>query len=135
MNENSIQSIAWDLFDRAADAADAVQVGYRPMFRAFADPLLTGAPLTSIYPFLTYIRSQPGVAGADVASLALEQGIRVNDAYGTGETNSGDPGGAANYTDITLNATPVTVCGSATAAATTSSATAGSCASRSVQAG
>ena len=35
---------------------------------AFAGPLLTGAPLTSIYPFLTYIRSQPGVAGADVAA-------------------------------------------------------------------
>ena len=115
-NENSIQSIAWDLFDRAPDAADTVQVGYRPMFRAFTGPLLTGAPLTSIYPFLTYIRSQPGVVGADVAALALEQGIRVNDTYGTGESNSGSiPEALPIYTDITLNATPVTVCGSATA--------------------
>ena len=114
-NENSIQSIAWDLFDSAPDGADAVQVGYRPMFRAFTGPLLTGAPLTSIYPFLTYVRSQPGVAGADVSALALAQGIRVNDAYGTGETNSGSiPEALPIYTDVTLNASPVTVCGSAT---------------------
>ena len=52
-NEGSIHSIAWDLFDSAADAPDAVQVGFRPMYEAFVGPLRTGAPLTSIYPFLT----------------------------------------------------------------------------------
>ncbi|MGL6223489.1 MAG: PKD domain-containing protein, partial [Steroidobacteraceae bacterium] len=115
-NEGSIHSIAWDLFDSAADAPDAVQVGFRPMYEAFVGPLRTGAPLTSIYPFLTYIRSQPGVSGAAVNALAQEQGIRINDAYGTGETNNGSiPEALPVYTDITLNASPVTVCGSATA--------------------
>ncbi len=115
-NEGSIHSLAWDLFDSAPDAPDAVQVGFRPMFQAFTGPLRTGAPLTSIYPFLTYIKSQPGVAGAAVNALAQEQGIRVDDAYGTGETNNGSIAEALpNYTDVTLNASPVTVCGSATA--------------------
>jgi hypothetical protein len=114
-NEGSIHSIAWDLFDSAPDAPDAVQVGFRPMFQAFTGPLRTGAPLTSIYPFLTYIRSQPGVSGAAINALAQEQGIRVNDAYGTGETNNGSIAEALPiYTDVTLNASPVTVCGSAT---------------------
>jgi PKD repeat protein len=115
-NEASVQSIVWDLFDAEADGVDTVQLGYRPMYDALVGPLRTTPALTSIYPFLTYIRSLPGVSGSVITALAQEQGMRVNDAFGTGETNTGSiPEALPIYKPINLNGGPVTVCGTTTA--------------------
>ena len=115
-NEASIQSLAWDLFDSAADAPDAIAIGYRPMYEVFAGALRTTPAMTSVYPFLTALKARGDVPSAPVNSLATAQDIRANDAWATGETNSGSvPQALPIYTDITLNATPVTLCGSVTA--------------------
>jgi hypothetical protein len=69
-----------------------------------------------VYPFLTALKARGDVPSAPVNSLATAQDIRANDAWATGETNSGSvPQALPIYTDIALNATPVTVCGSVTA--------------------
>lgn len=115
-NEASIQSLAWDLYDTAADSPDAIELGYKPMYDVFTGTLRTTPALTSVYPFLTALKVRSDVPSAPVNSLAAAQGILANDAWATGETNDGSVSQALPiYTSVALNATPVTVCGSATA--------------------
>jgi PKD repeat protein len=115
-NEGSIQSLVWDLYDTAADSADAIATGYKPMYEVLAGAVRTTPALTSVYPFLTALKARGDVSSASVNSLATAQDIRANDAWGTGETNSGSVSQALPvYTDVTLNASPVTVCGSVVA--------------------
>jgi hypothetical protein len=115
-NETSIQSMAWDLYDSAADGSDAIALGYLPMFEAFIGPLKDGPALTSVYPFLASLRGRAGAPVAAINSLAGSQGINATDLYGTGETNSGSVSQALPiYTTLTLNGGPQRVCGTRTA--------------------
>ena len=112
-NEASIQSLAWDLYDTAADSPDAIATGYKPLYEVFAGALRTTPALTSVYPFLTALKARSDVASAPVNALATAQNIHANDAWATGETNSGSvPQALPIYTDKALNATPGTLCGS-----------------------
>lgn len=114
-NEVSIQSLAWDLYDTAADTSDTASIGYKPMYEVWTGALRTTPALTSVYPFLTALKARGDVPSAPVNALATAQDIKANDAFGTGETNSGSIAQALPiYTDITLNSTQL-VCGSATA--------------------
>jgi hypothetical protein len=69
-----------------------------------------------VYPFLMALKARSDVPSAPVNSLATAQDILANDAWATGETNDGSLSQALPiYSSVALNATPVTVCGSATA--------------------
>jgi hypothetical protein len=115
-SEASIQSLVWDLYDAAADAPDAIALGYRPIYEVLVGAWRTTPALTSIYPFLTAMKARADVSSTAVNSLATAQNIRVNDAWATGETNSGSLSQALPiYTDVAFNAGPVAVCGSAAA--------------------
>ncbi len=114
-NEGSVHSMVWDLYDSANDAPDTVQIGYQPMYDALTGTLRTTPALTSIYPFLTYIRNRPGAPTAAITALASGQNINVTDAFATGETNNGSvPQALPLYTPITLN-NQAPVCGTTTA--------------------
>jgi hypothetical protein len=95
-SEDSVQSIAWDLYDDPND--DAVAVGYAPMYSVFTDELRTGVPLTSLFAFITALKARPGIPVAQVNSLVEAQGVpgtslgivsTTMNAYATTETHSG----------------------------------------------
>lgn len=115
-NETSIQSMAWDFYDSAADGSDALALGYLPMFEAFTGPLKDGPALTSVYPFLASLKGRAGAPVAAINTLAGSQSINATDIYGTGETNSGSVSQALPiYTTLTLNGGSQAVCGTTTA--------------------
>jgi PKD repeat protein len=116
-SEDSVQSIAWDLYDEAND--DAVAVGYAPMYSVFTDELRTGVPLTSLFAFNTALKTRPGIPVAQVNSLVEAQGVpgtslgivsTTMNAYATTETHSGVSATSADlvlpvYTPLTLPGT------------------------------
>lgn len=126
-SEGSVQSIAWDLFDAANEAGDAVTTGFGPLYEVFKAELVAGQALTSLFPFVVALKSRPGVNVTDVEALVARQAIVANpmDAFATTEVNFGGscpstpPIPAADrcdvlpiYTALPLNAgTPVAVCG------------------------
>lgn len=116
-NESSILALLWDLYDSPADGADAVQLGYGPLYGVSHDELRTGRALTSIFPLLTALKSQAGAPVAALDTLIASQSIRAVDidAFGSTETNSGGVAEALPlYTDVALNGS-ASVCGSAAA--------------------
>jgi hypothetical protein len=111
-NEGSIQSITWDLYDTATDGSDAVSIGYRPMYEALTGPLRAGPALTSVFPFVNYLKGRAGAPVAAIDALVTSQSIYVTDDWGTGETNSGSvPQALPIYTQLTLNGGSKPVCG------------------------
>ena len=68
-NETSVQRIAWDLFDTVNDGADAVSVGFGPIYSVFATELRSGVPLTSLFAFISALKERPGVPAALVDQL------------------------------------------------------------------
>jgi len=111
-NEGSIQSVAWDLYDAAADGADTVALGYKPLYEALTGPLRSGPALTSVYPFVTYLKGRAGAPVSAINTLVTAQNIHATDEWGTAETNNGSVSQALPvYTQLTLNGGPKSVCG------------------------
>ncbi len=111
-NEGSIQSVAWDLFDSAADGSDAVSIGYLPMYQALTGPVRAGPALTSVFPFVDALKDQAGAPDSAINTLVNAQGIHVADEWGSTETNNGSvPQALPIYTQLALNGAAQTVCG------------------------
>jgi hypothetical protein len=124
-NEASVQRIVWDLFDDVNEAGDTVSIGYAPMYDVFLNTLRTGVPLTSLFPFITSLKRQPGVPVAGVDTRVQAEGVpgtslgidSVNMTdYATTETHSGVSATSADlvlpiYSSITPNGASVRVCG------------------------
>jgi hypothetical protein len=115
-NEASIQSIAWDLYDAAADGSDSVSLGYKPMYEALTGPLRGGPALTSIFPLVHYLKDRAGAPVVAINTLVNSQGIHVADDWASTETNDGSvPQALPIYTQLTLNGGAQAVCGTTTA--------------------
>ena len=115
-NEASIQSIAWDLYDEAADDSDSVALGYRPMYEALTGPLRSGLALTSIFPLVHYLKERAGAPVAAINTLVTAQSIHVADDWASTETNDGSvPQALPIYTQLTLNGGSQPVCGTTAA--------------------
>ena len=116
-SEDSVQSIAWDLFDATND--DAVAIGYGPMFGVFTGELRTAVPLGSLFSFNTALKTRPGIPVAQVNALVEAQGVpgtslgivsTTMNAYATTETHSGVSAPSADlvlpvYTQLTVPGT------------------------------
>jgi hypothetical protein len=112
--EHSVASIAWDLFDTAADGVDSGSIGFGPMFDVFRNELRSGAPLASVFAVAAGLKLRPGVDDALVnALLAREQIVAAGvTPYADGETNDGGlPDTLPVYAQTALNAPAVDVCG------------------------
>lgn len=115
-DEGSVAGLAWDLFDAANENADAVSLGYGPMFEVFSTSLRNGSALTSLYPFVDGLKARAGAPAAAIDALVKSQSVSVfgTGIYGAGETNSGDVTEALPvYTVLTLGGMQ-RVCGTAT---------------------
>ena len=90
-NEASVYSIAWDLFDMAADGVDTGSIGYAPMFDVFRNELRTGIPLGSIFAFAAALKQRPAVNDALVnAVVDREQIVAASiSPYADSETHDG----------------------------------------------
>jgi hypothetical protein len=113
-NEASVYSIAWDLFDTAADGVDTGSIGFKPMFDVFRDELRTGAALSSVFSFAAALKQQAGVDDALVNALVAREQIQAVaiTPYADGETNDGGlPDALPVYAQLALNGPAVEVCG------------------------
>jgi hypothetical protein len=114
--EASVQAIVWDLYDTANEAGDTASIGFAPIWSVMREELASGAPLTSIFPFIVGLKSRPGVPDAAVDALVENQGMvgSAMDAYATTETNDGGSSDTLPvYSDLALNGPAVRVCGDA----------------------
>jgi PKD repeat protein len=114
-NENSIQSLAWDLFDTARRGGcrrDRLQADVRRVDGVA--PIRPGADQRlSIRDDLT---SKVGAPTAAINALVASQNIHVDDPWGSTETNNGlVPQALPLYTPLALNGGLQAVCGTTTA--------------------
>jgi hypothetical protein len=89
-SESSVWSLAWDLYDGAADANDNVALGFLPLWQVLTNAERTTPAATSIFSFITALKAaQPGDAAAIDALVAAQNidsaGI---DAFATQETHA-----------------------------------------------
>ena len=114
-SEESAQEIIYDVFDATADANDAVQLGFGPIFQVLSSNLATVEPLTSIFPFVAHLRANnPGATAGIDAVVSGQQIVSATiDELGATETNSG--GNAQNlpvYRPVLINGGSQQVCSS-----------------------
>lgn len=111
-NESSVQLIVWDLYDAANEGADAVTLGYGPMYDVLVGPLRAGFALTSIYAFVDALRDLPGAPVAGIDALMSSRSIHGTGAFGAGETNDGSVQESLPvYKDVTVDGGARRVCG------------------------
>ena len=110
-SEDSVQSILYDLFDGASDGADAVTMGFAPIYNVLINQERNSSAFTSLFTFISALKANnPGQAAA-IDQLVSSQGIvsATIDVYGTTETNSGGLAGVALPVYATLGiGAPVT---------------------------
>lgn len=114
-SEGSIQSLLYDFFDAAADGADAVALGFTPIFQVMNADFPTLEPHTAIFPFVRALKDRNGGSAAGIDALVAAQAIQsaTIDDLGTTESNNG--GAVANlpvYVPIQINGPIVQVCSS-----------------------
>jgi hypothetical protein len=110
-SEASVGELLWDLFDPANESGDTVALGFAPIFAALAGAQKSTDALTSIFPFITALRSANAGSVAGIDDLLDGEDISGTDDFGTGETNTGgDPAILPIYTTIVRNDPPITVC-------------------------
>jgi len=117
-SEGSIASILWDLYDSSNDGADTTSVPFSDMLDVVRNELRTGPALTSLFVFITALKTRAGVDVAGIDAIVAAQSIVAStmDAYATTETNRGNPPIAEAlplYTSIAINGGTKQVCGRA----------------------
>jgi hypothetical protein len=97
-NEESLQSLIFDLYDNGRDVppgsliVDDLALGFGPVWRAFTKEQRTTRALTSVFPFVDALKIARPADEALIDNLTTSQRIaRVDDVYGTGQTNFGVP--------------------------------------------
>jgi len=125
-NEASVHRITWDLYDPPGDDADAVGLGFAPMYDVLTAELHDGVPLASLFSFVTALKQRPAVPAGAVDARVEAEGLPGSslgidsvamDAYATTETHSGVAAEASDlvlpvYSPIVVNGPAVRVCSS-----------------------
>lgn len=109
-SEASVQQLLFDVYDSNSDGADTLTLGLGPIIDVLKAPQKTNAAFTSIFSFMTGLKSQnPGSVGA-IDTLTTGKNIsNIADIYGSTETNDGnDPDSLPVYNQM-VNATPITL--------------------------
>jgi hypothetical protein len=116
-SESSVAELLFDVFDSTPDGADAVSLGFAPIYSVMTGPQPQTNALTSIFSFATALRSANSGSSAAINALLGAEAVSGADDFGAGESNDGgDPDVLPVYNDIFLG-TPITVCSRATAGA------------------
>lgn len=111
-NEDSVQSLIFDIADSNNDGSDTLAEGWAPLFNALtAESYKNSTAATSIFALLTQLRHDEPSLVASLNTMAASRGINGVDEYGNGETNNaGDSSDVLPlYTQLNQNST-TTVC-------------------------
>ncbi|MCG8434771.1 MAG: hypothetical protein MJA83_12135, partial [Gammaproteobacteria bacterium] len=115
-SEGSVQSILYDLFDDSDDGPDTISLGFQPIYDVFVTQLKNADALTSIFPFITALKTNNPAQITGIDAIVAAQSIEsaTMDAFGTTETNDA---GVTNpidvlpiYKDLTPDGTTEVVC-------------------------
>jgi hypothetical protein len=115
-SEESVQEILFDLFDNSTIDVipDGVALGFQPIYSVLTNQQRTSVALTSIFPFITALRTlRPAEAPMIDALVNVHSIDTIADAYGTTETHYGNPESAdlqSVYSVLTVGGGPVNVC-------------------------
>jgi hypothetical protein len=109
-SESSVWSILWDINDSAADANDNVALGFGPIWQVLTGPQRTTPSITSIFSFVSALKSAGTGQNAAIDTLVAAQNITSNsiNAFATTETHSPANTLLPIFTDIVAG-TPRTV--------------------------
>lgn len=110
-SEASVQSILYDLYDSNNDGNDIVSLGLAPLYNVLINQQKTSEDFTSIFSFITALKSDNASEAAAISQLVNGQSINGTaiDSRGSNETNN------AGITDHVLPVyTSVTVAGAST---------------------
>lgn len=112
-NENSVQSIVYDLYDANADGADNISLGFEPIYSVLtSEEYINNDYFISIFPFAKILRDQQddNVDNA-LNGLLLSEQIFGTEYNGIGETNNGEINSSLPvYRTISANTGPIEVC-------------------------
>ena len=113
-SEDSIQSILYDLYDSSNDGTDTVALGVGPMLSVMRGAQRTGPAFTSIFSFVSALKTANPASASAISTLVNAQGIvgSTIDAYGSTESfNAGNMLDVLPiYTDVSLNGGTRQVC-------------------------
>lgn len=109
-DESTVQSVLYDIYDAADD--DTLSLGLAPIYEVFtADAYRQQPVFTTIFSFLSELRSQQSGSAAAIDTFAATRGINSTAADGTGETNNGStPTSLPVYKEVTVGGAAVEVC-------------------------
>jgi hypothetical protein len=89
-SEASVQTILYDLFDPTNESFDQVALGLGPIYDVMTNEQRKTEALTTIFSFVAALKARfPGQAAAIDTLVALHDINPIQDAFGTGETNTG----------------------------------------------
>ena len=90
-SEGSVQALVYDFFDSAADGSDAVALGFPPIHQVMTADLPDSEPFTSIFAFVTALKTRNSGSAPAIDTLVTQQQIvsATIDALGSTETNNG----------------------------------------------
>lgn len=115
-SESTVEQVIWDVFDTANESGDGVSLGFAPIFQTVSGPQRTTAALTSLYTFVTGLKSiAPAQAAAIDALLTQAPRNMVGTTdFAVGETNNGSqPIVLPIYKPLTINQLSQPVCSTA----------------------
>lgn len=110
-NEAAIHQLLYDLYDGGPSDDDPLALGLGPIYQVLVGSQRTGVPLTSVFSFLSSLKTLNPASATSINVIASGQGIHGTDAYGSGETNAaGNADVLPVYTALTVNGSAVTRC-------------------------
>lgn len=109
-DESTVQSVLYDIYDAADD--DTLSLGLAPIYEVFTAEAYRQQPVfTTIFSFLSELRTQQANSAADIDTFAATRGINSTAADGAGETNNGStPTSLPVYKQVTVGGGAVQVC-------------------------
>jgi hypothetical protein len=92
-SESSVWSILWDVFDNDGEAGDTVTLGFTPIWNVLVGPQKTTPAFTTIFSFITALKTLNASSAASIDTLVAAQNITSAsiDAYGSTEANVPTP--------------------------------------------
>lgn len=107
-SEASVQQLIFDVYDGANEAHDSVSLGLGPIIDVMSGPQKTTSAFTSIFSFISYLKTQNAGSAAAINTLTANKLIsNVADEYGTGETNDGGDADSLPVYNIMVNNTAI----------------------------
>lgn len=89
-SEVSVQQLLFDVYDGTGESGDNIELGIGPVMDVMLNDQKTTPALTSIFSFMTALKTRNPTEVTNIDTLVNTKNMQpVQDAYGTGETNSG----------------------------------------------